>query len=237
MQSEKKITRANAPAIIKQFAREYRKALGKAPGEIIIVGGGSIMLNYKFRDATQDFDVILHTASGVKDVINKFADENNLPRDWMNTDFTRTDSYSDKLTMISQHYLWLNNHTLEIRTVSGKYLIAMKLVAHRDYRNDISDAIGILIEERQTGSAYTYDEIEDAFQELYNRLPDQTVSDRFQKLCSLSTDELTALYQSQKDIESEIDNQVITYIHENAPINSKNIGEVTAKLRERLGGV
>ena len=34
MQSEKKITRANAPAIIKQFAREYRKAIGKAPGEI-----------------------------------------------------------------------------------------------------------------------------------------------------------------------------------------------------------
>lgn len=61
--------------------------------------------------------------------------------------------------------------------------------------------------------------------------------DRFQKLCSLSTDELTALYQSQKDIESEIGNQVITYIHENTPINSKNIGEVTAKLRERLRGV
>jgi hypothetical protein len=38
-------------------------------------------------------------------------------------------------------------------------------------------------------------------------------------------------------MESEIGNQVITYIHENAPINSKNIGEVTAKLRERLGGV
>ena len=28
------------------------KELGKVPGEIIIVGGGSIMLNYKFRDAT-----------------------------------------------------------------------------------------------------------------------------------------------------------------------------------------
>jgi hypothetical protein len=39
MQSEKKITRANAPAILKQF-----------------------------------------------------ADENNLPKDWMNADFTKTDS-------------------------------------------------------------------------------------------------------------------------------------------------
>lgn len=48
------------------------------------MGDGSIMLNYKFRDATQDFDVILKTVSGVKDVIAKFADENDLPRDWMN---------------------------------------------------------------------------------------------------------------------------------------------------------
>ena len=59
MQSKEKITRANAMDVIRRFAKEYRKALGKAPGEIIIVGGGSIMLNYKFRDATQDFDVIL----------------------------------------------------------------------------------------------------------------------------------------------------------------------------------
>lgn len=66
MQSEKRITRGNALSIIKQFAREYRKELGKVPGEIIIVGGGSIMLNYKFRDATQDFDVILKTVSGYK---------------------------------------------------------------------------------------------------------------------------------------------------------------------------
>ena len=87
MRSEGKITRENAFDIIKQFAKEYRKELGKAPGEIVIVGGGSIMLNYKFRDATQDFDVILKTVSGVEDVIKKFADQNGLPRDWMNSDF------------------------------------------------------------------------------------------------------------------------------------------------------
>ena len=52
MQSKEKITRANAMNIIRRFAKEYSKTLGKAPAEIIIVGGGSIMLNYKFRDAT-----------------------------------------------------------------------------------------------------------------------------------------------------------------------------------------
>ena len=74
MQFKEKITRENAMDIIRRFAKEYRKTLGKAPAEIIIVGGGSIMLNYRFRDSTQDFDVILRDASGIKDVIKRFAD-------------------------------------------------------------------------------------------------------------------------------------------------------------------
>ena len=37
MQSKEKITRANAMEIIRRFAKEYRKTLGKAPAEIIIV--------------------------------------------------------------------------------------------------------------------------------------------------------------------------------------------------------
>ena len=36
MQSKEKITRANAMDIIRRFAKEYRKTLGKAPAEIII---------------------------------------------------------------------------------------------------------------------------------------------------------------------------------------------------------
>ena len=36
-----KITRVNAMDIIRRFAKEYRKTLGKARAEIIIVGGGS----------------------------------------------------------------------------------------------------------------------------------------------------------------------------------------------------
>ena len=42
MQSKEVITRANVMDIIKRFARQYRKHLGKAPGEIIIVRCGSI---------------------------------------------------------------------------------------------------------------------------------------------------------------------------------------------------
>ena len=184
MTQYEKITRANAMDIIRRFAKEYRKTLGKARAEIIIVGGGSIMLNYKFRDATQDFDVILRAASGIKDVITRFADENNLPRDWMNTDFVKTASYSDVLMEVSRHYCWLNNKTLEIRTVSGIYLIAMKMIAHRDYRNDISDAIGILIEETEAGNRFSYEDIEAAYKKLYHEVPDTKTQEQFRNLCT-----------------------------------------------------
>ena len=111
---DNRITRENALDIIKRFAKEYRKELGKVPGEIIIVGGGSIMLNYKFREATQDFDVILRTVSGITDVINRFADANDLPRDWMNSDFVKTESYSPKLAEVSKTMV----HSIIIRLKS-----------------------------------------------------------------------------------------------------------------------
>ena len=218
MQSKDKITRANAMDIIKRFAKEYRKALGKAPAEIIIVGGGSIMLNYKFRDSTQDFDVILHAASGIKDVITRFADKNNL----------------DALMEVSRHYCWLNNKTLEIRTVSGIYLIAMKMKARRDYRNDISDAIGILIEEAEAGNTFFYDDIEAACHKLYHEAPDPKTQELFHEICTKSIEELRNLYAFQKTAESAIGDQLITYIKDDVNINTKNVKEVAARIREKM---
>ena len=101
------------------------------------------------------------TRENALDIIKKFADDNDLPRDWMNSDFIKTASYSTVLSEVSKHFCTLNNGTLEIRTVSGVYLIAMKLMARRDYRNDISDAVGILIEERDAGKEISF--VDDGF--------------------------------------------------------------------------
>ena len=231
-----KITRVNAMDIIRRFAKEYRKTLGKARAEIIIVGGGSIMLNYKFRDSTQDFDVILQAASGIKDVIARFADENNLPSGWMNSDFVKTASYSDALTEVSCHYCWLNNSTLEIRTVSGVYLIAMKMIAHRDYRNDISDAIGILIEETEAGNHFSYDDIETAYKKLYHEVPDAKTQEQFRDLCAKSIEELKTLYDSQKAAESLVEEHLISYIEDGVEIDTKNVTDVAARIREKMNG-
>lgn len=234
MTQYEKITRANAMDIIRRFAKEYRKALGKAHAEIIIVGGGSIMLNYKFRDSTQDFDVILRAASGIKDVIARFAEANNLPGDWMNSDFVKTASYSDVLTEVSSHYCCLNNNTLEIRTVSGVYLIAMKMIAHRDYRNDISDAIGILTEEAEAGNRFSYDDIEAAYKKLYHEVPDTKNQEQFRNLCAKSVEELRGLYDSQKAAESLVGRQLICYIENDVKIDTKTVTDVAARIREKM---
>ena len=43
------------------------------------------------------------TRENALDIIKKIADENGLPRDWMNTEFIKTSSYSDMLSEVSKH--------------------------------------------------------------------------------------------------------------------------------------
>ena len=137
------------------------------------------MLNYKFRDATQDFDVIL-------------------------------------------------------KTVSGVYLIAMKLRSHRDYRNDISDAICVLMEEMESGNAISFNDIQNAYMRLYNdKLPDELM-ERMKQICDMSVDELKTYYEKQNASEREIGKRIITYIDEGANINTRNVDDVIDRIKEKM---
>ena len=50
---------------------------------------------------------------------------------------------------------------------TGEYLIAMKLRSGRQYKNDLSDIIGILAEQKRMGSPITMEQIELAVINLY----------------------------------------------------------------------
>ena len=157
------ITKENAYPILKAFAKEYKKQNGTTvPIELVIVGGGSILLNYGFREATQDFDIMVQSLGMIKNVSYRIADLYNLPDNWLNTDFMRTASYSDKLREVSKHFCSFNNGSLEFRTVNGEYLIAMKMVSAREYRNDISDIVGILIYMKNESEDFSMDRINHA---------------------------------------------------------------------------
>ena len=236
MPSEKKIQRGNIIDLIRRFAKEYRRELGKVPGEIIIVGGASIMMNYKFRDATQDIDAIMRTVSGISDVIARFAEENDLPADWINSDFIKTSSYSSKLYAVSKHFCFLNNDTLEIRTVTGVHLIAMKARAHREYRNDVSDIIGIMIEERMAGTKIDYSDISEAYQYLYGENIDPELKQILSAIAEKDVEELEKEYRERKELETQVNSKMVTYVENGVKINAENADTVIARIKEKQAG-
>ncbi len=160
-------TKDNLDTYLRELAKEYKRVGGKTmPAEIILIGGAAIVANYGFRDMTTDVDAVIQAASFMKEAINKVADEFNLPNGWLNSDFMRTDSYSNKLNQYSVHYKQFYN-VLNIRTVSAEYLIAMKLRSGRKYKKDLSDIVGILAEHERRGIPISLEQIKQAVVNLY----------------------------------------------------------------------
>ena len=157
----------NLDLYLKELGKEYRKLVGKGmPTEIILIGGAAILANYGFREMTTDVDAVIKAASSMKDAINKVGDKFNLPNGWLNADFMKTASYTPKLSAYSVHYKEFSN-VLQVRTVSAEYLIAMKLMAGRKYKNDLSDIVGILAEHEKQDKAITLEMIKKAVINLY----------------------------------------------------------------------
>lgn len=173
--SNKAFNRDNLDSYLRELAKEFRKINGKKmPAEIILVGGASVLINYGFRDMTNDMDAIIQASSSMKEAINRVADRMNLPNGWINDDFVKTKSYSHNLILHSKYYRTFSN-IVSIRTVTSEYLIAMKLMSLRNYKADMSDIIGIIYEEKNSGRTITLDDVKKATTELYgdfNVLPE-----------------------------------------------------------------
>ena len=152
---------------MREVAKEYRRQVGKAmPAELILIGGASILINYGFRDMTTDIDAVILAASTMKDAITRVGDRYALPSGWLNDDFKKTDSYSNRLVQYSTYYKTYSN-VLTIRTIAAEYLIAMKLRSGRQYKQDFSDVLGILAEHKRNGTPLSLEQIRRAAVELY----------------------------------------------------------------------
>lgn len=165
-------TNENIDNYLKALAKEYRKLSGKKmPAEIIIVGGASTLINYGFRENTYDIDAIMQSSSAMKDAISNISNSMNLKPSWINSDFIKTKSYSPKLIQYSKYYKTFSN-IVQFRTVTGEYLIAMKLMSARQFKNDLSDIVGII---KENLPRIKLEDIKRACEELYNgyeNLPD-----------------------------------------------------------------
>lgn len=151
---------------LRDLSKELKKEFGRyAEFEIVIIGGASIVLNYNFRELTLDVDMFISRNSSIRSAIEKVAEKYNLNKNWMNSGFKFTNSFSTKLHQYSKYYKTFNQ-VLHVRTIKDEYLIAMKLVSFRTYKHDLSDIIGILHE----NSEITLHSVETAFIDLYGSL-------------------------------------------------------------------
>ena len=203
MSTDVSLTRENLDQYLKELAKEFRRLNGKViPAEIVLVGGASILANYGFREATYDMDAIIQASSAMKEAINHVGDHLGLPSGWLNTDFIKTKSFSPKLIEYSTYYKRFSN-ILTIRTVTSEYLIAMKLMSGRKYKNDLSDIIGILHEHEKQGKPISMKRIKTAVCNLYRSF-DALPKDSIEFIEGvMATDNLESMYRQYREEEAE----------------------------------
>ncbi len=232
--SDKSFTKENLDRYLKELAKEYRKINGKTmPAEIILIGGASVLINYGFREMTYDMDAVFNAASSMKDAINNVGNRYNLPAGWMNDDFMRTDSYTPRIINYSRYYHTYSN-VITFRTVTGEYLVAMKMKSGREYKYDRSDIIGILWEQEKLGDPLTIDRIKQAVIDLYDSYDAISNDMRIFIEKAILDGAYETTYDRIRKAEAE-NKKVLVEYQENKPgvINSKNVDDVLAALRRR----
>ena len=220
-------TSDNLNFYLKELAKEFRKLNGKVmPAEITLIGGAAILANYGFRDKTYDIDAIIKASSAMEDAVRTVEDKYNLPVKWLNSDFTKTESYSPKLEQYSQYYRTYCN-ILTIRVISSEYLVAMKLMAGRKYKHDLSDAAQIIKEHQQNGNELTEDKIYKAITDLYGSI-DEIPKSSIEFLHSvLTSNNLDELIKARKEIEENAKRALIQFEKEYEDVlNENNLNDI-----------
>ena len=227
MSADRPFTKENLDRYLKELAKEFRKKNGtKMPAEIILIGGASILINYGFREMTYDMDAIIKSSGAMKDAINTVGDRFGLPVGWLNTDFVNSNSYTPRLVEYSKYYKTFAN-ILQIRTVSAEYLVAMKLMAGRQYKNDLSDIVGILIEQEERKEPLTLEIIQKAIVDLYDsydRIPEDS---RIFIEAIYKKEDLHAFYKQCRELEQE-NKDLLVGFQEDYPgvLNGDNLADI-----------
>lgn len=234
MSAERYFTKENLDNSLRELAKEYRKRNKKGiPAEIILIGGASILLNYGFREMTYDMDAVIRSSDAMKESINTVGDKLGLPNGWLNTDFKKTRSYTPKIETYSKYYKTFSN-ILQVRTVTAEYLVAMKLMAGRQYKNDLSDVVGIMIEQEKRGDVLTPERIRHAIEDLYDeyeRIPQNSRS--FLEAMDKEKN-LDDVYRRCRELEMG-NNDILTVFQNAYPgvLNENNLADVLRMAKAR----
>ncbi|GHV11344.1 hypothetical protein FACS1894219_02350 [Clostridia bacterium] len=234
MLSEQAITRENLNGYLKELAKDFRKLNGsKMPAEVILIGGAAVLANYGFREMTYDIDAIILASSAMKEAINSVGDRHGLPNGWFNADFKHTGSYSDRLYEVSVYYKTFSN-ILTVRTVAAEYLIAMKLMSGRQYKNDLSDIAGILLEHERRGEPISRERIETALTKLYGEA--KVLPETSEELLNTAFErgDYEKLYRESRESE-RLSKEVLLKFEQDYPdaLKSENIDSIIKRAKSK----
>lgn len=234
MSADKPFTKENLDSYLRELAKEFRKKNGnKMSAEIILIGGASILINYGFREMTYDMDAIIKSSGAMKEAINTVGDRLELPVGWLNTDFANTKSYTPRLVEYSKYYKTFAN-ILQVRTVSAEYLVAMKLMAGRQYKNDLSDIVGILIEQEERKKPLSFEVIQKAIVDLYDSYDKVPEDSKVFMEAIYNKEDLHDFYRQCREIEQENKDTLVGF-QENYPgvLNGDNLADVLKAARAK----
>ena len=234
MSIDRAFTKENLDNCLKELGKEFRKLNGtKAPAEIILIGGAAILANYGFRETTYDIDAIILSSTAMKEAVNHVGDKLGLSNGWLNTDFMNTNSYSDKLMGVSIYYKTFSN-ILTVRIVSAEYLIAMKLMSGREYKFDLSDIVGILLEHERSGNPISRERIESAVTKLYGGF--DSVPDVSKKLFddAFRNGDYDRVYRELRESEKEAKDALVKFDHAYpGELKGENISTILERARQK----
>lgn len=221
------INKRDMDQLLYEVAKEYKKMHRNVSvrAEIILVGGASILANYGFRATTTDIDASIQADSTLKDAINLVGDRHDLEKGWLNSDFSKTESYSPELIIKSKPYKTFYG-CLDVRTIADEYLIAMKMRAARIYKHDLSDIVGIVMEMKEQNKELDTGKIGEAYRTLYNAKPDseiieyvsqvllcEQIEDLYYETQAQEKNNREALFAAEKEYPGEINaNNVNSFI-------------------------
>ena len=192
------------------------------------------MICYGFREMTNDIDAVVQAGSAMKEAADIVRDKYGLSNSWLNSDFIHTASYTDKLAFYSPQKDLGSLSLFTVRVVEREYLISMKLMSGRIYKNDISDIIGILLSERNKENGISLENIIDASEKLYGRW--ENIPERSRKciesvFAGNGLDELYTIYRNNEIIASQqLDDFEQKY---KGVITEDNVNDVLSALMKR----
>ena len=232
--SDKPFNKQNLDFYLRELAKEFRKHNGeKMPAEIVLIGGASIVINYGFREMTYDMDAIIQASSVIKDAINTVGDRYHLPKGWLNTNFVKTASYTHRILEYSKYYRTYSN-IVTFRTVTGEYLVAMKMMAGREYKFDRSDIVGILMEHQKQGKPLTLKAIKQAAEDLYDSYESIPKESREFVENTIKDGNYEKLFERVRQLEKENREILISFTEDYPGVaNKDNANEIISLLRQK----